>query len=146
MDDDAKKKFSEDMDSFENAIRESTMDTGVKNGFIETISLMKRMHIDTQMAHLRIDHRKGELKKMQDNIEKLTSSVDKMSKRISDLITAQRGFVEIFHEQFENNRKQAKRVTAYVTAISVISLIGTFGSLKGASIASSIWNVIGKLL
>lgn len=154
MDENDKKRFEEDISSFEDGLLSSTtMDNEVRNSFMQTVSIMKRMHQDTQMAHLRIDHRKDELESMRKSLDKLTEQIGVMSQKVSELAVSQTGFARSFNRnieaqrmQLESMKKMSRRTTIYVTAISVITLIGTFGSLKGASLAASIWGVIGKLL
>ena len=153
MDESKKKQFENAMAEFEDMLIQSGMETEVKNGFLRTISFMHEMHTDTQMAHLRIDHRKDELKAMKKSIEALTEKVGIMSDKITKLTDSQTGLIKLFNNniqlqcrQMEEQKKHMKRITFYITAVSVISLIGTFGSIKGASVASAIWNVLGKLL
>ena len=153
MDEPTRKQFEEDISSFEQDIDDSEMSTDVKNGFIRTIGLMKRMHHDTQMAHMRIDHRKDEMESMRKSIEDLSRSIGDMSGEIKKLTESQRGLeimykknLQIQNSQMERSQVQSKRLTIYITVISLISLIGTFGSIKGATAASAIWKVINSIL
>ena len=153
MDDTQRKQFEEEMMAFEESLMQSGMETEVKNGFLKAVSLMNAMHMDTQMAHLRIDHRKDELKAMKKSIEALTEKISIMSDKISKLTDSQTGLIKLFNnnievqcKQMDEQKRHMKRITFYISAVSLISLIGTFGSLKGASVASAIWSVLGKLL
>ena len=146
MDEKGKKKFDSDIQNLEESIYGSALDTESKNLFLSISGLMKTMHADTQTAHMRIDHRKDEMKQMKDSIDSLSKNVDKMADKIGDLTRSQAGIIQMFNKHLESQKANSRRMAIYITVISVISMIGTFGSLKGASIAASIWNVIGKLL
>ena len=153
MDDASRSKFEQEMDSFRDSVYESGLDTDTKNCFMTAIALMQRMHEDTQMAHLRIDHRKDELKTIKKNLEALTEKIGEMADKINDLTDSQKMLIKMFNtqvqrqiEQMEQQKRYGKRMAIYISAISVLSLIGTFGSIKGASIAASIWSVVSKLL
>lgn len=148
-----RKQFEDDISSFEQDLAESDMNLDVKNGFLKTVGFMKRMHADTQMAHMRIDHRKDEMESMKKSIENLTDSISDMSVEIKKLTQSQKGLESMYRKnlqlhnmQMERMHSQNKRMTVYITIISLISLVGTFGSIKGATAASAIWKVINSIL
>ena len=146
MDEMKRKRFEETLSSFEEDLMESEMDSATKNAFLKSVSIMKEMHTDTQMAHLRIDHRKDELACMRKSIEEMASKIGDMAEKINGLVKLFNSNIRFQREQSEAMNRNWKRLAAYVTVASVISLIGTFGSLKGASISSAIWTTLGKLL
>lgn len=153
MDEEGKKRFKQDLESLHDDAYKVEMAPDEKNIFLGLIGLMERMHEDTQMAHLRIDHRKGELEEMRNSLDSLSDKIAIMTDKITTLTKSQNGLIRLFNDnisaqnrQMDSIHRYAKRVTIYVVAISLISLIGTFGSLKGASVASAIWTVIGKLI
>ena len=146
MDGTSRKKFEEELNSIEENLYSSNMDKEIQNTFLMQISLMREMHNDTQMAHLRIDHRKDELESMKKSLDSLADKISVMSDKISKLTDSQKGIIQMFNRQLEQQSRSGKRVTVYITVISLISLIGTFGSIKGATLAGSIWKVISNFL
>ena len=153
MDNEAKKRFDTSMAAFEESVRKADMPMDIANCFLQSIDIIKDIHKDTEAAHMRIDHRKDEQKLMKKSLDSLSEKIAVMSDKVSELTKSQNGLIKLFNSnieiqnrQLEEQRKHSKRLTLYIIAISLVSLIGTFGSIKGATIASSIWNVISKII
>ena len=153
MDEAGNKKFQEDISELEDGLYQAEDITGIRNCIIQHLQLTKTLHADIEAAHMRIDHRKDELKVIRKSLDALTEKMGVMSDKVTRLAETQEGLIKLFNKnitamnrQMEEQKKNSKRISAFIVAISLISLIGTFGSIKGASIATSIWNVLSKLI
>lgn len=135
MDAERTRKTRGRLDDLKQEIIELDTDTGVKNAFIHTVGILEDLREDTENAHLRIDHRKEEHEEMMDKLTRLENELKKSNELQAEINGN-------LIKQNEEADKTGKRRWLFMVIITVVMLANTFGSFKGASIASSIWNAL----
>ena len=135
MDEQRQRKTKERLDYLKQEVVNLDTDVGIKNALVHTVGVLEDMREDVETAHHRIDQRKKEHEEMMDKLSALESELKK-SNRIQAEINN-----NIARQAAESDRT-GKRRWLFMAAMTVIMLINTFGSFKGASIASSIWNAL----
>ena len=135
MDAERTRKTRERLEDLKQEIIELDTDTGVKNAFIHTVGILEDLREDTENAHLRIDHRKEEHEEMMDKLTRLENELKKSNELQAEINGN-------LIKQNEEADKTGKRRWLFMVIITVVMLANTFGSFKGASIASSIWNAL----
>lgn len=135
MDAERTRKTRGRLDDLKQEIIELDADAGVKNAFIHTVGILEDLREDTENAHLRIDHRKEEHEEMMDKLTRLENELKKSNELQAEINGN-------LIKQNEEADKTGKRRWLFMVIITVVMLANTFGSFKGASIASSIWNAL----
>ena len=135
MDEQRRIKTMGRLDELRQEVLDLDADAPIKNALAHTVGVLDDLREDVENAHRRIDHRKEEHEEMMDKLTKLEQELKK-SNRIQAEINS------TITKQAEEADKVGRRRWIFMAILTVIMLANTFGSFKGASIASSIWNVI----
>lgn len=123
------------LDDLRQEVIDLNASSDIKNAFIHTVGILEDIREDAENAHLRIDHRKKEHEEVMGKLTKLELELKKSNElqaRINDNLV----------KQNEEADKTGKRRWLFMVIVTVVMLANTFGSFKGASIASSIWNAL----
>ena len=139
MDEQRQKKTKERLDYLKQEVVNLDTDTGVKNVLVHTVGVLEDMREDVENAHHRIDQRKKEHEELMDKLTALESELKK-SNRIQAEINNN------IARQASEADKIGKRRWIFMAVMTLIMLVNTFGSFKGASIASSIWNALKVII
>ena len=135
MDELRAKKTKDRLDFLKQEVINLDTDTGVKNVLAHTVGVLEDLREDTENAHHRIDQRKKEHEEMMGKLTDLENELKK-SNKIQSAINSN------LAKQAEEADRVGKRRWVFMAILTVIMLINTVGSFKGASIASSIWNAL----
>lgn len=134
------------LDSLAQQVYDSECPLETKNLFINVVNSMHVLNESIEAAHGRLDKRKTEyekilkeFKKVSEQVVKLTDSQVEQNKICMTLIESVRKEVEALNRAF----RRQNLFTAIVIALTLISM---FGAVKGATTASSIWNIVKVLI
>ena len=114
--------------------------------FLETVESLKMLNINIELAHSRLDTRKNEYKDVLEEFKSLAQKVSESTASQKEQTDACKEMVNTMRRQIKEIQKNNKRQMAFTATVIALTLISMFGAVKGATTASSIWNVIKVLI
>lgn len=127
-------------------ILDSECPEDTKNLFIEVGLSLKTINQSIESAHMRLDKRKDEFREIMQEFMTLSNDVKKLTNEQSENNKACLMLIKSMEKQVAELKKSYKRQNLYTVIVIAITLISMFGSVKGATTASSIWNIVKVLI
>lgn len=146
MDPERKKLIINQLDELGQMVEESSCDVELKNLFLETVESLKMLNTNIELAHSRLDTRKNEYKDILEEFKSLAQKVSESTASQKEQTDACKEMVNTMRRQIKEIQKNNKRQMAFTATVIALTLISMFGAVKGATTASSIWNVIKVLI
>ena len=146
MDPARKKLIINQLDELGQMVEESSCDAELKNLFLETVESLKMLNTNIELAHSRLDTRKNEYKDILEEFKSLAQKVSESTASQKEQTDACKEMVNTMRRQIKEIQKNNKRQMAFTATVIALTLISMFGAVKGATTASSIWNVIKVLI
>lgn len=146
MDPERKKLIINQLDELGQMVEESSCDAELKNLFLETVESLKMLNTNIELAHSRLDTRKNEYKDILEEFKSLAQKVSESTASQKEQTDACKEMVNTMRRQIKEIQKNNKRQMAFTATVIALTLISMFGAVKGATTASSIWNVIKVLI
>lgn len=146
MDSGRKKIINDQLEELAQMVEDSSCDADLKNLFLETVETMKILNENVELAHVRLDTRKSEYNDMLAEFKSLAKEVAESTASQKEQTDACKEMVLAMKKQLTVIQRNNRRMLTFAAAIIAITLISSFGAVKSATLASSIWNVIKVLI
>ena len=146
MDLERKKFISEQLDDLGQMVEDSSCDCELKNLFLETVASLKTLNTNIELAHARLDTRKSEYNDILAEFKSLAQKVSESTASQKEQTDACKEMVNTMRRQIKEIQKNNRRQMAFTATVIALTLVSMFGAVKGATTASSIWNVIKVLI
>lgn len=134
------------LDELAQNVLDSECDDTIKNLFSETVRAIRTVNDSCERAHERLDERKSEYQELLVEFKSLSAEVSKATLSQQEQTNACKKMALEMKRQVEVVNKAYKRQAVFSGCVIAITLMSLFGAVKGATTASSIWNVIKLLI
>lgn len=142
MDENRKKVIKNDLDELMQKVIDSDCDANLKNLFVDTVGSMKILNDSIEDAHARLDNRKEEFSRMLKDFRKLSEEVSESTASQKEQTKVCKKMVDAMNNQIQVMYKSTRRTHLFIGILIAITMVSMFGAVKGATTASSIWNIV----
>lgn len=142
MDIERTRKVGEEIDNLIQEVLDSSCDNELRNLFVMTACSLKDLYEDVEHAHKRLDARKKEYQDLLEQFKKLSEQIAECNSLQVEQTKACKALVECLQTQIDSMNRSVKHQRWFIMIVSVVTLGASYGTLKGLSMASSIWSAI----
>ena len=142
MDLNRKNAINEQIDNLSQNVLNSECDTAVKSLLSETVNVIRFVNENVEIAHGRLDDRKSEFAEILNEFKEIQISQKEQSDECRKMVEYCKKIVDSNKVQIAEIKRNSRRHTLFTAILIGLSIISMFGAVKGATVASSIWNVV----
>lgn len=134
------------LDDLIQQVYESECPSETKDLFMKVAASLQTLNDSIETAHSRLDKRKDEFQNIMDEFKTLSQEVAKLTESQNESNKACMTLIKSMDKQVAELKRSYKRQNLYTLIVIAVTLISMFGAVKGATTASSIWNIVKVLI
>lgn len=146
MDQDRILKNKQELDLLIQEVYDSECPIETKDLFMRVATSLKTLNDSIESAHFRLDKRKHEFEDIMNEFKILSQEVAKLTESQNESNKACTLLIKSMEKQVHELKKSYRRQNLYTLIVIAVTLVSMFGAVKGATTASSIWNIVKVLI